>query len=110
MLGDCYESNGRHFMNRALTGGEDLLLVHGEVTGQGDLSGVNYGHAWIEDGGTVIDVSNGRNLRIPKALYYALGQIKHNNNLHKYTPSEFRKKLLKHEHWGPWDLRTSTGL
>ena len=113
-LGDCYEANGKFFMNETtpFLGGssKNMRLVHGEVTGQGSLAGVNYGHAWVEDGNTVIDKSNGKDLRIPKAVYYALGGIDHNDNLHKYTPEEFRRKVSKHEHWGPWDLRTSTGL
>ena len=110
--GDCYDSNGRYFMAKALFPGSDksLRLVHGEVTGQGPLAGVNYGHCWIEDGNTVIDVSNGKKVRMPKAVYYALGGIDHNGNLHKYTAREFQRKVSKHEHWGPWDLRTSTGL
>jgi len=109
--GDCYEANGRYFMDKSLYGGDgNLRLVHGEVTGQGPLEGVNYGHAWVEDGNTVIDMSNGRAVRMPKAAYYALGNIEANDNMHKYTASEFRRKVLKHEHWGPWDLRTSTGL
>jgi tRNA nucleotidyltransferase/poly(A) polymerase len=110
--GDCYDSNGRYFMDKALFPGSDksLRLVHGEVTGQGPLAGVNYGHCWIEDGNTVIDVSNGKTVRMPKAVYYALGGIDNNDNLHKYTAREFRSKVTRHEHWGPWDLRTSTGL
>lgn len=108
--GDCYEANGRYFMDHAVfPGGEPhLRLVHGEVTGQGRLDGVKYGHAWIEDGGTVIDVSNGRNLRMPKAAYYALGRI--DDNIHVYTPEQFRKKVMQYKHWGPWDLVTSSGL
>lgn len=110
--GDCYEANGKYFMDKALFPGNNktLRLVHGEVTGQGSLEGVNYGHAWVEDGNTVIDVSNGKNLRMPKAVYYALGGIDQNDNLHKYSPREFQRKVTGHEHWGPWDLRTSTGL
>ena len=110
--GDCYEANGKKFMSEAIFPGKspNLRLVHGEVTGQGSLAGVNYGHAWIEDGNTVIDVSNGKNLRVPKAIYYAIGGIDRNDNMHKYKPSEFRKKVQKYEHWGPWDLRTTTGL
>lgn len=113
-LGDCYEANGKFFMGQTLPflGGssKNMRLVHGEVTGQGSLAGVNYGHAWVEDGDTVIDKSNGKNIRMPKAVYYALGGIDRNDNLHKYTPEEFRRKVSRHEHWGPWDLRTSTGL
>ena len=110
--GDCYEANGKYFMDHAVLPGSDkgMRLVHGEVTGQGSLEGVKYGHAWVEDGNTVIDVSNGRNTRMPKALYYAIGQIDRNDNTHAYKPKEFRKKVMQHEHWGPWDLQTSTGL
>ncbi len=110
-LGDCYEANGKYFMEHSMGGGRgNMRLVHGEVTGQGSLAGVNYGHAWVEDGNTVIDVSNGRTIRMPKAVYYALGNIEWNDNIHKYKVDEFRRRVLDHEHWGPWDLRTSTGL
>ena len=60
------------------------------------------------DGGTVIDKSNGRNLRVPRVLYYALGHI--GDNLHEYTWEETRAHLVKHEHWGPWELVTRSGL
>jgi hypothetical protein len=110
--GDCYEANGQYFMQHALFPGKDkkLRIVHGEVCGQGPLEGTNFGHAWVEDGGTVIDVSNGRNVRLPKALYYKAGCIDEIDNVKRYKPEQFRKKVLQHEHWGPWDLRTSTGL
>ena len=99
-------------MENALFPGKNkkLKMVHGEVTGQGSLDGVKYGHAWIEDGNTVIDVSNGKNIKMPKKVYYQLGHIKENGNIHTYKPEKFREKILQHEHWGPWDLRTSTGL
>jgi len=108
--GDCYEANGRLFMEEALFPGSKtgMVLVHGEVTGQGPLEGVKYGHCWIEEGGTVIDVSNGRNIKMPKKVYYALGRI--GDNLHRYKPEQVRKKILTSKHWGPWDLQTSTGL
>lgn len=110
-MGDCYEANGELFMNRALYGGEGgLRLVHGEVTGQGALEGINYGHCWIEDGNTVVDVSNGNSIKMPKGAYYNLGNIDGNNNMHRYNAREFQRKILKYEHWGPWDLKTSTGL
>ena len=79
-----------------------------EVTGQGSLEGIKYGHCWVEDGNTVIDKSNGRNLKMPRAFYYALGRI--GDNVHVYKPEEFSKKINQYGHWGPWDLRTSTGL
>ena len=110
-MGDCFEANGKFFMSEALFGADSSMrLVHGEVTGQGALEGVNYGHCWIEDGGSVIDVSNGRNIKMSKDDYYERGSIATNNNMHKYGPRDFQKKILKHEHWGPWNLKTSTGL
>jgi hypothetical protein len=109
-LGDCYEAAGNYIVAHALFPGKEkgLVLVHGEVTGQGPLEGVKYGHAWVEKGGLVIDTSNGRSLRMPKAAYYALGRI--GDNLHRYTPEQMRREILRHEHWGPWDLVTSSGL
>ena len=123
-LGDCYEAAAKYMMDECNFGADDcdLALVHGEVSGQGPLEGVRYGHAWVEDGDTVIDKSNGKDLRMPKAIYYALGQINRETfgadgydpvggqNVHRYTWPEMRKKLLDYEHWGPWDLETSSGL
>lgn len=89
----------------------NLMLVHGEVTGQGPIAGVQYGHAWIEDGETVIDTSNGRHLRMSRATYYGLAQIDPDKpNIHRYTAEQARRQLLKYRHYGPWDLKTSTGL
>ena len=74
-LGDCYEAGGKFMMDNCMIGKCNYILVHGEVTGQGPLEGVKYGHCWIEDGDMVIDKSNGRDLRLPKQVYYALGGI-----------------------------------
>ena len=105
------------------------MLIHGEVQGQGPLSGVRYGHAWVEDGSIVVDRSNGRDIRMPKAIYYAIGAIASpdmskwgvpgslndpdlfsGGNLHKYTWEEARTKILDSGNWGPWDLVTESGL
>jgi hypothetical protein len=102
--GDCYRANGNEFFNSF--GGPNVFLVHGEVVGQGPLEGVHYGHCWIEDGEDVIDVSNGRNIRIPKDLYYTIGRI--GKNVHRYTMDEARERVMKFKHWGPWDLRVSS--
>ena len=109
--GDCYEAAGRFMMDECLMDPScTLVLVHGEVAGQGPLSGLTYGHAWVLDGETVIDKSNGRNLQIPKILYYALGGIDHIGNVHTYTWEQARKKIAQSKHWGPWDLKTRSGL
>ena len=109
--GDCYEASGKYIMDECMFGDDcNLLLVHGEVAGQGALEGFTYGHAWVLDGDLVIDRSNGRFLEMPKQLYYTLGQIDHIDNMHVYPWKEARKKILEFEHWGPWDLETGSGL
>ena len=81
-LGDCYEAAGKYIMSHP---GENLTLVHAEVMGQGQLEGVTFGHAFVQDEhGNVIDVSNGRNIRMPAALYFALGSIHEINNFFAY--------------------------
>ena len=100
--GDCYEVSGKYLMDNGMYGrNPDLVLVHGIVHGQGKIKGIPYGHAWVEDGGEVIDRSNGRDLRLPKELYYALGGI---SETRRYSISDMRKKVNEHEHWGPWDV------
>lgn len=108
--GDCYEAAGKYMMDECLFGGCELILVHGEVAGQGALEGISYGHAWVLDGNTVVDRSNGRDVRLPQSVYYALGQIDHLDNVRKYSMEEMRRKILDSGHWGPWDLQTESGL
>jgi hypothetical protein len=105
--GDCYEAAGRYVMDNALFPGDNpnLILVHGEVTGQGPIAGVKFGHAWVEDGDLVRDYSRDRKVEMPKIVYYALGNIEE-SKVFKYTPEEMRRKILDYEHWGPWDLQT----
>jgi hypothetical protein len=100
--GDCYIISGKYVMDHAFMGdANDLFLVHGIVTGQGKIQGIEYDHAWVEKGDNVLDMSCGRNIEMPKQVYYALGNIK---RIIKYTPDEMRKKINQYKHWGPWDL------
>jgi hypothetical protein len=109
--GDCYEAAAKYVIENSILGSKkNLKLVHGEVAGQGELDGVNFGHAWVLDGNKVIDKSNGGNLVLPKSAYYDLGKIDEIGNIHVYTPEQMRDKLLKFGHYGPWELKTSTGL
>ena len=101
--GDCYEAAGRYVMDHSLSGDRGLVLVHGLAIGQGTISGVQFGHAWVEDGEDVLDVANGKELRVPKPLYYAIGGV---SGTYKYTWEEMRKKMLEHRHWGPWDYES----
>lgn len=108
--GNCYEAAGKFLMDQSLFGEKGMTLVHGEVAGQGPLEGINFGHAWVEHNGMVIDKSNGRDIKIPVQVYYALGQIDRIDNTHRYTWDQANKKIASTGHWGPWDLKTSTGL
>ena len=105
--GDCYEAAGRYIMDNY---DPNLRLVHGEVAGQGPLEGTTFGHAWILDGDMVIDRSNGRDIRVPKVVYYAMGAVDQINNVHEYTQKQALQQMVRHEHFGPWDLKTRSGL
>ena len=101
-LGDCYCIAGHYLMDNGISN-PNLVMVHGEVSGQGQISGIRYGHAWIEDGDMVIDNSNNRNLKIPKMIYYAIGNIEADKTF-RYNLEQMRRKVLDTGHWGPWDL------
>lgn len=102
--GDCYEAALKYLLKNSKN---NLLLVHGEVTGQGAIKGIKYGHAWIENGENVIDVSNGRDIKLPKIIYYALGHIKDKSDkLFKYDLKSANKMILRYRTYGPWELDT----
>ena len=123
--GDCYEAAGKYILNKsALYMGPDrevegdvgeasnLVLVHAEVIGQGPLEGTTFGHAfvWDKSSDTIIDRANGRNIQLPKILYFTIGGIDEIGNFYLYTPQQMVENMIKYKHWGPWDLKTSTGL
>jgi hypothetical protein len=111
--GDCFVAN-YHYLDRIKTKG--YWLCHGIVTNAIDK--LPMVHCWIEyelpvdvpgeyqesvvmQG--VIDVSQGRNIDIPKGLYYWAGEIDP-ENVRRYTVREAAKKALQHNHYGPWDI------
>ncbi len=101
--GDCYQAAGR-LMTKLRDG---HTLVHGMVNGQGALEGKRFGHAWVETNDTVLDHSNGRELEIPKDLYYAIGGVRKEDNKY-YDTDESLKWILKAKHWGPWEMSGDT--
>ena len=117
--GDCYEAAGRWILDHPMA--KKCFLVHAEVIGQGELTNLPFGHAFIECGETVYDYSNGRNLEIPKALYYLLGKIEETRiwtdegafdrepKIYRYTITEALEWMKKTHHWGPWELETVSG-
>jgi len=109
--GDCYYIAGQFAMDNIFSPKKiDYVgtpyLVHAEVQGQGHIAHIRYGHAWVEDDENVYDFSNGRELVIPKPLYYAIGQISTDNpkKYQKYTFAEARQKMVQTKHYGCWDL------
>lgn len=109
--GDCYEAAVVYLMQYGFMGKDKhLILVHGEVAGQGPLEGITFGHAWILDRGMVIDQSNGGDLRMPRGAYYNLGRIDEIGNVHEYTLEQARMKMLSTKVYGPWDLKTASGF
>jgi len=123
-LGDCYEAAGKYilglsrlYMDGSKVGGEaadasGLVLIHAEVAGQGPMEGTTFGHGFVLDTETdhIIDRSNGRNLQLPKVVYFAIGGIEDIGNYFEYSPEEMMDNLIKFKHWGPWDLKTRSGL
>jgi hypothetical protein len=107
--GDCYEAAGRNMMNYQPFSDKGMKLVHAFVSGQGSLTGRRYDHAWNELGDEVIDNSNGRNIRMPKQAYYALGNINPDDpdQYRVYDMPGFRRMVTKYKHWGPWELKNN---
>lgn len=111
--GDCFTVAARlvamrdpHPLKRELDSIDDLTLVHGVVTGQRAIEGVQYSHAWIEGNHNgvpvVADFANGNRFIGPAAFYYAIGRID-DTALCRYTPEQARCQLVDHAHFGPWE-------
>lgn len=100
--GDCF-SAAFDFMidNRGRI--ENLKLAHGFVSGQGKLSGYMYAHAWCEDDNTVYDYSNNRELKIPKIVYYSIGNIEPDVCKY-YSENDMHSMAVKYRHKGPWEI------
>jgi hypothetical protein len=119
--GDCYYVAGTIAMSEKLTKLAKEFeipdfqgtpyVVHAEVSGQGAISGVRYGHAWVEDDLYLYDFSNGREIVFPKQLYYSMGNVVITKpKYYKYTFKEAVEKMLETGHYGSWELKTQSGL
>jgi hypothetical protein len=95
--GDCFVIA----LNKAMEDPQRYTLVHGVVTGQGAIEGIEYTHAWVEDGDMVIDMTLPASMqRFPKVAYYAIGNIKITR---KYNYRQMLENVCKYETYGPWD-------
>lgn len=112
--GDCYEAAVQFVKDACLGRDPDLcpyVIVQAEVRGQGPLEGKTFGHSWVVDENNyVIDRSNGRNLYLPKPLYYSVGGVYALDNIYQYTWREAMIQMVRHRHYGPWELVTRSGL
>ena len=91
--GDCFVVASNYVQKHP-----EAILCHGIVTGQGPIAGVQYNHAWVEEGDTVIDKTV--DITLPKIVYYAIGNIE---IVKRYTFKEMLEQMIEHETYGPWD-------
>lgn len=97
--GDCFVVALHKFLENP----KKYVLVHGVVTGQGPLDGIEYCHAWVIDDrtDTVIDMTLPKNMqKLPVDLYYNIGQI---SITREYNAAEVNKMIDKYGTYGPWD-------
>lgn len=110
--GDCYQAAGDFAIGKFFAPQIDFkgkpYIVHAEVSGQGEIEGLRYGHAWVEDDIFVYDYSNNREIVFPKDLYYMIGQVNTEDpkKYQKYTFEQARKKMLDTGNYGSWDIET----
>ena len=109
---------------------DEVRVVHGTPVGTGPVNGgKRYWHAWVEvtrrslipedvrrahpelltllsEAGeletvVVIDRSNGRDLVLPRAAYYAIGGLS-DERVWRFTVLEARREQRDRGHFGPW--------
>ena len=109
--GDCFHVAGRAMID--MTDEQEVYgmkLVHAFVYGQGLLKGRRFEHAWNEQGSTCLDNSNGQKTVMNKKQYYKLaGVVKERGAYATYDQEKALGNMVRHHHWGPWDLSTMLG-
>jgi len=104
-VGDCFEAAYKK-LYEVFREHPEAKLVHAIVTGQGEIKGVQHGHAWVEIGDTVLDYSNGRTIKMPKQIYYAIGNVDPSNSdeYKTYSFKEMADISMDQGTYGPWEL------
>lgn len=103
--GDCFSKAVEQARDLAETY-ESIKIAHGYPLGTGgDAEGLRFPHAWNEfmrDGVEwVRDYSNGNEVEIPKAVYYAIGNIAE-QDVSVFSLEEAEKSMSENGHYGPW--------
>jgi 5'(3')-deoxyribonucleotidase len=109
-LGDCFPVAGRamlHLEDELETAG--YRMVHALVRGEGKLEGRRFGHAFHRLGDVIFDNSNGNKIMTRKENYFKQGSINPNEKgaYVEYNKEQSLLNIVKHGHWGPWDLDES---
>ena len=104
-VGDCFEAAYKK-LYEVFRKNPEAKLVHAIVTGQGEIKGVQHGHAWVEIGDMVLDYSNGRTIEMPKQIYYAVGNVDPSNSdeYKTYSFKEMADISMDQGTYGPWEL------
>lgn len=98
--GDCFQAAWRAFYQNLSS---KALLVHGIITGQGPIEGINYNHAWVEIGEIVIDKTIPLFAKgFPRDAYYRLARVQE-DKLFKYTAKDVAEKAQQFQTYGPWE-------
>jgi len=101
--GDCFAVAGKTMIEMGEEQG--VKLVHAYVYGQGELEGRRFPHAWNEMGDVALDYSNGNKIVMRKEQYYPAGGVTNDAGAYvTYNSEDSMINMLKHGHWGPWDL------
>ena len=109
-LGDCFSVAGRfmlHLDDKMDKAG--MKMVHAIVTGEGELEGRKFGHAFNKLGDVIFDKSNGNDIMTRKENYFKQGGInpKEKGAYVEYDKEQSILKMARYHHWGPWDLDES---
>ena len=97
--GDCFVVA----LNTFLEDPENYTLVHGVVTGQGPIEGIEYCHAWVIDESTDTVIDNtlpASYSKLPVNMYYRIGKIEITK---EYDYKQVLKMIDKYGTYGPWD-------
>ena len=96
--GNCFENCARFLIDAV---DSDIILVHAQCTGRGEIAGVEYGHAFLllGDGAVVLDLTTDQPVACDAGTYYDIGNVR---EVARYTRDEMMTELRAWEHFGPW--------
>lgn len=118
--GDCFTQACEYVLDKGIRDNKtNLKLVHAIIQPiMGPLAGVEFGHAWVEDGDKVIDTSR-NNQVMEKQSYYMLAGLMNfpthedlqnrsytptvkEDRIHRYSFEEARRMTVDSGRYGPW--------